>query len=126
MTTQVKKGLIIENEEPLLDALAETFIREGFIAFTAENGERGLTIALKEHPDIILLDIIMTKMGGLVMLKKLWEDKWGKTVEIMMLSNINNIAKVDEAPQESVCAYLVKTDWNLKDIVQKVRGKLDA
>lgn len=126
MTTQAKKILIVEDEIPLQDALADTFVREGFITFVAENGEEGLTLALKERPDIILLDIVMPKMGGLEMLKKLRKDEWGKTAEVMMLSNINNIAKVDQALQENVYTYFVKADWNLKDIVQKIKGKPDA
>jgi len=126
MTTQVKKILIVEDELSLQGALADTFVREGFITFVAANGEEGLISALKEHPDIILLDIIMPKMGGLAMLKKLREDEWGKTVEVMILSNIDDIAQIDEVLQESVYTYLIKNNWNLKDIVQKVRGNLDA
>lgn len=121
MTVQAKKILIVEDEIPLQDVLADTFVREGFIVFVAENGEEGLTVAIEERPDIILLDIIMPKMGGLAMLKKLREDEWGKTAEVMILSNSNDIAKISEALQGRVFTYIVKTDWNLKDIVQKVK-----
>ena len=53
-----------------LQALIDTFKSENFDVFRAGNGEKGLKIALKEHPDVILIDIIMPKMDGIAMLKK--------------------------------------------------------
>ncbi len=55
MPTQSRKILIVEDE---------LCVEDGFSTLEATNGEAGLNIALREHPDLILLDLEMPKMGG--------------------------------------------------------------
>ena len=74
----MKKILIVEDEEIMLKALVEKFSSEGFEVVQAIDGEEGLKKALCEKPDIILLDILLPKMDGMAVLKKLREDTWGK------------------------------------------------
>lgn len=76
----MKKILIVEDEESLLKTLGEKFTLEGFEVVKAQNGVEGLRVALQEHPDLILLDIVMPVMGGMEMLGKLRQDDWGKNV----------------------------------------------
>lgn len=86
-----KKILVIEAVEdnaPLRKALHDKFSLEGFSVIDAKDGEEGLTVAMSEHPDLILLDILMPKMDGLTMMKKLRQgDEWGKHVPIIVLTN---------------------------------------
>ncbi len=56
-----RKILIAEDEESMLSALSETFKNADFEVFGAKNGEEGLEIAFKKHPDVILIDILMPK-----------------------------------------------------------------
>ena len=51
--------LIVEDEASLRRALCDKFAREGFTVFEAKDGEVGLTLALKEEPNVILLDMII-------------------------------------------------------------------
>lgn len=60
-------------------------MKEEFHALGAKDGEEGLELALKEKPDLILLDVIMPKMDGMTMMKKLRKDNWGKKVPIILL-----------------------------------------
>ena len=76
------------------------------------------------HPDMILLDIIMPKMDGMSMLRKLREDNWGKTAKVILLTNLSSPEAVTEAIQHNVYDYLVKTNWKLESIVIKVRTML--
>ncbi len=116
-----KKILIVEDETALLNILKEKFKREGFFVYGAENGEIGLKTALKEKPSIILLDIIMPSMDGLTMLKKLREDKWGFTVPVVMLSNLGDPDQIEPLQGGGEIIYLVKSNWDLEDVVKKVR-----
>ena len=116
-----KKILITEDEKSMLQALGDTFKSENFDVFKAENGEKGLETAFKEHPDVILIDIVMPKMDGLTMLKKLREDDWGKSVPVIILTNLGDMEKMAEAVEDGICNYLIKTDWSLEDIVKKVK-----
>ena len=128
MDTQSKKYtiLVVEDEVPLLNALVGKFFREGFSVLQAKNGEEGLESALKNRPDLILLDIVMPRMDGMTMLKKLREDAWGKTVEVIMLSNLSELAKVAEAVAQGSYEYLVKSNWKIEDVVTKVRERLET
>ncbi|MFH1170936.1 MAG: response regulator [bacterium] len=119
-----KTILIVEDEKPLRDALRYTFEAEGFEIITAGDGEEGLAKALKRKPDCILLDIIMPKMDGMTMLKKLRENVWGKGAKVIALTNLSDWPYNKQAVEHNVLEYLVKSDWKMKDIVKKVREKL--
>ena len=121
-----KKILIVEDEEPMLKALANKFKNEGFNVVAAADGEEGFNQALAEHPDLILLDIIMPKIDGITVAKQIRENKrWGKDVPIIMLTNLNDPESVAEAAKFAVHDFLVKTDWRLDDIVKLVKDKLN-
>ncbi len=126
MIENKKTILIVEDEEAMLRALVDKFNIEGFKVFEASDGEEGLFVALKEHPDLVMLDIIMPKMDGMTLMKKIREDKkWGRDVPIIMLTNLSDSESVSEAANYRVFDFLVKTDWRLDDVVKFVKQKLN-
>lgn len=125
MTSVEQKILIVEDDDSLRRAVVEKLSREGFIALQADSGITGLDCAFREHPDLILLDVVMPKMDGLTMLSRLREDAWGKGARVIMLTNVNDGESVLESLNQSVFDYLVKSDWKLEDIVKKIRERLE-
>ncbi len=119
-----KKILIIEDETSLRDVLVEKFQKKGYVALQAKNGLEGLNMALSEHPDMILLDLVMPQMDGVTMLSKLRGDEWGSTARVIILSNLNDATKISEATAQECYDYLVKSDWHINDVVAKVEEKL--
>ncbi len=120
-----KKILIVEDETPLRNAVTDILTFEGFTVFQAKNGQEGLDLALKEHPDLILLDLMMPIMDGLTMLEKLRQDQeFGKTAAVILLTNINDPEKVAMATEAGSYDFLVKSDWNIEDVVRKIKGRL--
>ena len=69
----MKRILIVEDEEGLLDGLAHNFRYEGYDVLTAKNGQEGLRLALKQKPDAVLLDIMLPEKDGFTVLKELFE-----------------------------------------------------
>jgi DNA-binding response OmpR family regulator len=116
-----KRVLIVEDEESLLKVLKDKFTKEGFRVSEARNGLEGLARAEADHPDIILLDIVMPKMDGMTMLAKLRETSWGKDIEVVLLTNLSDTAKVAESVANGAYSYLVKSDWKLDEVVALVR-----
>ena len=120
--------LIVEDESSLRDALRSTLEMQGFAILTAGDGVSALEIAFREHPDLILLDIILPKMDGLTFAKKLREDAWGKTVPVIILTNLSDASEasdaVDQAIQHNIFDYLVKSDWQLEDVVARIKERL--
>jgi DNA-binding response OmpR family regulator len=119
--------LIVEDEVLINKVYVEGMRAEGFSVLSAMNGKDGLELALKEKPDIILLDILMPVMDGLTMMQKLRDaNSYGKSVPIILLTNLSSGEdKIMSAITKNEPAYyLVKSDWNLSDVVDKVRERL--
>lgn len=116
--------LVVEDEIDILLVLHDRLQVEGFEMLKAKNGEEALALSLKEHPDLILLDLLMPLMDGISMLKKLREDAWGKTANVMILSNLSGEEKMKEAEALGVTDYLIKVDWKIEDIIEKIKGKI--
>ena len=116
--------LVVEDEVAIAKAISDKFKREGFSVIKAFNGEEGLKIALKEKPDIVLLDILMPRVDGITMLRKLREDVWGKEVPVFLLTVLADMDKISEAVQIGVNGYLIKSDWKLDEVVKKVKDQL--
>ena len=127
MTTENKTILIVEDEQDLREALADKLTREAFTVLEAKNGKEGLDKALGEHPDLILLDIVMPEMDGMTVLRKLREDTWGKTVPVILLTNLSATEEsiIEEMVKYAPSHYLVKSDWKIKDVVEKIKETLE-
>jgi len=120
-----KKILVVEDHPALSQALMEKLTAEGFEAIQARDGEEGLTMAFMEHPDLILLDIIMPKVDGATMLKQLRADAWGSSVPVVVLSNVEFFGGTEESDLSSeVSDYLIKTKSSLEDVLKKVKESL--
>src|SRR3989344_8083810 len=107
MESSKNKILLITEDEPALRyVLRDKLSNIGFKVFEAADGEEGLAVALKERPDLILLDLLMPKMDGISMLKKLREDEWGKKVKVLVLTNLEDTNKISEAIEHGAEEYL--------------------
>ena len=119
-----KKILIVEDDEYIRDAFEEVINGKGFIVMVAKDGEEGLESALKNHPDLILLDIMMPKMNGLSVLKNLRGDTWGKTVPVLLLTNDTDPEHIRETLKDNATDYLIKSDWEIEEIIKKIKTTL--
>ena len=128
MSNGVKKTiLIIEDELPMLKALSDKFTLEGFEIMEAKDGAEGLEAAISKKPDLIILDIFMPVMDGKAMFEKLREDAWGKTVPVIILTNLNPDDKtLDELMKNGPSYYFIKSKWKLEELVAKVKKELDT
>lgn len=124
MTPRDKTILIVEDEAPMLSVLADNLGFEGFSVLRATNGVDGLALALKNNPDLILLDIMMPQMNGLTMLEKLRADEWGEKVPVIILTNFGDNEKVAEALTDDVSEYFIKSDVKIEEVVTRIKEKL--
>lgn len=119
-----KKILIVEDDKNLAKAVSVSLEEEGFEVSNAHDGIEGLKSAESIKPDLMLLDINMPKMDGLTMLLEMRQKDWGKDIPVIMLTNYSDQHNVSEALKHSVFTYLVKSDWDLGQIVEAVKKKL--
>lgn len=90
----------------------------------AANGQIGINVAEKVRPDIILLDLQMPEMDGTEALKIIRSQDWGKTVPVIILTNLGE----EEAPRElrslGVDSYIVKANYTPRQVVEQVKSAI--
>jgi len=80
------KILLVDDEPDILEILSFNLSNEGYQIFTAENGKEALDVAVKQLPDLIILDVMMPIMDGIETCERLRMDKRFKDTLIMFLS----------------------------------------
>ncbi len=118
--------LVIEDNEGLLEVLTDRLLKEGYKVSSATDGQQGLATALTEHPDLILLDVMIPTMDGVTVIQQLRADEWGKAVPVIVLTNVSvNDKRVDDIIAELPAFYLVKTDLSMQALVDKIKERLE-
>ena len=120
-----KKILFIEDEDALQKSLGDLLREKGFEVISAVDGETGLRLAKESFPDLILLDLILPRMHGLKLLKKLKEDENTKNIPVIILTNLENISDIEKAIELGATTYLVKANYSLEEIAEKVKKALE-
>jgi two-component system, OmpR family, response regulator VicR len=118
-----KKILIIEDDRALQNALVEILSKEGYETVSAFDGEEGVQKAGTEKPDLILLDLILPKKDGFEALAGIKEGS-SKDTPVLILTNLEEIENVQKALDLGASTFMVKSDFSLKDIVEKIRQNL--
>lgn len=100
------------------------FESDGFDVQIANNGRDGIGLVEEFSPDIVLLDMQMPIMNGDEALRQIRKSDWGKTVPVMVLTNLGE----EEAPKDmrslGIEAYIVKADLTPRQVVERVKSTL--
>lgn len=120
----MKKILFIEDEAALQKTFSDVLTQEGFKVLNALDGEQGLRMAKSEKPDLILLDLILPKVHGFEVLKILKEDSATKDISVIVLTNLESTNDVERAIELGATTYLVKANYDLEDVIKKVKNAL--
>ena len=121
----MKKVLIIDDAIAFQKTMAMKLKSKGYDIAQAFDGEEGLDKAIKENPDIILLDIKMPKMEGIELLTKLRANKDVRVVPVFITSNISTPEVIGDGVVLGVQGYIVKSDETLDTIASQVAATLD-
>lgn len=119
-----KKILIIEDEPAQATTINLAMQKAGFETLIAGDGIAGLDLAKNILPDLILLDLVLPKMDGINVLKHLRADESTAKIPILVLTNLASGESVKEVIEAGGTEYMVKTDYTLDQLIQKVGGIL--
>jgi len=120
-----KTILFIEDESVLQKTFGDILEKEGYDMISALDGEIGLKLAKSKKPDLILLDLVLPKVHGFEVLKELKSDSGTKDIPIIVLTNLEAIEDVNKAIELGAKTYLVKTQYNLEEVVEKVKKAIE-
>jgi two-component system, OmpR family, response regulator len=118
------KILVIEDDLTLNKSLSEFLSAEGFEVLVAMDGEEGIRKAKSELPDLVLLDIIMPKKDGYEVIREMKADSKMKNIPVILLTNLGGINDVEKALELGATTYLVKADYKLEEITQRIKSVL--
>jgi DNA-binding response OmpR family regulator len=113
-----KRVLIVEDEEGLLEGLAHNFKFEGYDVLTAKNGTEGLKMALKQKPDVVILDIMLPEKDGFTVLKELRQRH--REIPVLVMTARNFEADVLKGFDLGADDYVTKP-FGIKELMARVR-----
>lgn len=118
------KIAIIEDDQVISQMYRMKFEADGFDVQVADNGKDGIKLAEEMEPDLVLLDLQMPQMDGADALKEIRAHDWGKTVPVIILTNLGE----EEAPKNlhslGIHSYIVKADLTPRQVVERVKSAL--
>ena len=119
-----KKTLLIEDDPLLYKVLSQRLKQEKIDVEVAVDGEEALKKAETSKPDLILLDIILPKKSGFEVLAELRKKPGFKKMPVVVLSNLGQEEDIKHMAKLGVQEYLVKADYSLSEMVDKVKEHL--
>jgi len=120
-----KHILVVEDDTVVSDSVAFTLREAGYYVDTTVSGRNGVQLALKNHPDLIIADLILPDINGAEMIAEIRRDVWGKTAKVLVLTNINEEQIRNKLDDLDISSFLLKVDNTLKQISQEVNRILD-
>lgn len=125
MAESLKSILLADDDITLREMYAERLKAEGFTVETAQDGEDALQKATELLPNAILLDVMMPKMNGLDVLKKLKEQDATKNIPIIILTALIQDREKMESITRGADDYIVKSEAMPGDVIAKVHAVLE-
>lgn len=124
MADSFKSILLVDDDLTLREMYSERLKAEGFVVEMAMDGEEALSKATEMHPNIILLDIMMPKINGLDVLKKLREQEETKAIPVIVLTALIQDREKMESITRGADDYVVKSETMPGEVIQKVKDLL--
>lgn len=123
-----KKGkiLLIEDDQLMIKLYKTKFDLEGYELSIAESGPKGLKSASSDPPDVILLDIVMPRMNGYEILRRLKRDPKTKNIPVLILTALSGEAEeVQKAKQLGALDFIKKSAYTTQEVIDKVQTVLE-
>lgn len=122
------KILIVEDDVMISGMYKTRLEQDGYMVVTADNGSQGLEVAIRENPDLILLDVMMPQIDGFALLQELRLKSSFKKTPIIMLTNLGTTEDREKGEKLGATDYLVKanlTPTEVSEVVAKYsKGKV--
>jgi DNA-binding response OmpR family regulator len=123
-TSNLKRVLLVEDDDSLANVYITRLQAEGFDARRVANGEEALAAALNYHPHLVLLDVMMPKVSGFDVLDILRNTPETANLKVIMLTALSQESDQARAKELGVDDYLVKSQVVVSDVVDRIRHHL--
>ncbi len=120
------KIAVIEDDPAISQMYRIKFETEGYEVETAGNGKLGLELIKKLRPDIVLLDLMMPEMNGDEMLALMRKTSWGKSIKVVILTNMGEQEIPEPVRKLGVSAVILKADMTPRQVADLIKRQLAA
>lgn len=118
------KILLVEDDVNLREIYSARFSAESYQVITASDGEEALATAVRERPDLIVLDVMMPKISGFDVLDILRSTPETKETKVIMMTALSQDADRQRGESLGANKYLIKSQVTLEDVVNAVKEAL--
>lgn len=123
-SSEPKTVLVVEDEQALQEAIKLKLKKEGINVVAVSTGEDAVKCLKEEKPDLVWLDILLPGMNGLEVLRKIREEFKLDKLPVVIISVSAGQDKIKRALSLGASDYIVKSGYNLIDIVNRVKKYL--
>ena len=123
MEKSKKQILIIEDEPDIQELLSFNLDNNGYKVYTASNGEKGLEVARTEHPDLILLDLMLPGINGLDVCRIIKSDQDTSGISIIMLTALGQEEDIIKGLETGADDYVTKP-FSLQVLEARIKSVL--
>ena len=120
----MKKILIVDDDNVFQKTMSAKLESFNYEVISAEDGEIGLEKAVKEKPDLILLDVKMPNMDGVTLLKKLRSNEAVPKMPVLITSNLSVTDNIADGVALGVRGYIIKSNETLDSLLREVEAIL--
>jgi DNA-binding response OmpR family regulator len=125
MDQNKKKILIVEDDEHISKVYQVRLDREGFQTVLSTNGEEAIAKITVEKPDLIILDLMVPKKDGFVVLEEIKKNPDFAKTPVVVLSNLGQPSDQERALALGASEYLVKIDNSMQEVIDRVKSYLN-
>jgi CheY-like chemotaxis protein len=115
------KIMIVEDDQLLSDLLAKKLTQTGCTLLHAADGLEALGHMRSEHPDLVVLDILMPGMSGFEVLQQMRRDAQLENIPVILLSNLGQEQDIDRGKELGAANFLIKATVTLDEIVDEIK-----
>lgn len=121
-----KRILVVEDTELLRRMYRDRLVQDGYEVADAGDGIAALALIRDQAFDLVLLDLIMPRMGGIQVLEAVKQDPRTQSIPIIVLTNLGEESTIEQAVSLGAVDYLIKNETRPADVSQKVSLVLKA
>jgi DNA-binding response OmpR family regulator len=120
-----KKILVVDDSSTIVMMQRMVLAKHAYDVVTATDGEEAIGVAVREKPDLILMDVVMPKMNGFEACRRIRQEDGIEKVPIIMVTTRGEIANVEQG-YESGCTDYVTKPINPTELLTKVRACIES
>lgn len=124
--TPAKSVLLVEDDKFLRDIVESHLTKAGFAVLIATTGEEAFKVATEQHPDLIILDIVLSGINGLDVMARLRAQESTHAVPFIVFTNSDEDSSLERGRELGAVKYLVKAISTPDHIVREVRDYLES